>query len=45
MTTSGGYCSIECEAMEKMADIACHCGHSVCAGDTDHLPSLSSLPS
>ncbi len=45
MTTSGGYCSIECEAMEKMPDIACHCGHAVCIGDTDHAVGPSTLPS
>jgi hypothetical protein len=46
MTTSGKYCSITCEAMEKMPDIDCHCGHAVCKGETDHLPaSLSVLPS
>jgi hypothetical protein len=42
MTISGGYCSVECEAMGKMPDIDCHCGHAVCTGDTDHLASSPS---
>jgi len=31
---SGKYCSVECEAMEKMTDIDCRCNHSNCKGDT-----------
>jgi hypothetical protein len=34
LTTSGKYCSIECETMEKMSDIDCHCAHAVCKGKT-----------
>jgi hypothetical protein len=34
MTTSGKYCSAQCEAMEKMPDIDCTCGHAVCKGKT-----------
>jgi hypothetical protein len=30
--TSGKYCSAQCEAMEKMPDIDCRCGHLVCEG-------------
>ena len=29
-TTSGKYCSTQCEAMEKTPDIECLCGHAVC---------------
>jgi metallothionein len=29
------YCSVACETMEKMPDIACHCGHPGCKGDID----------
>jgi hypothetical protein len=35
MTTSGKYCSAQCEAMEKMADINCTCEHAGCKGKTD----------
>jgi hypothetical protein len=46
MTTSGGYCSVECETMATMPDIACHCEHPACTGDTDRIaPSPSALPS
>jgi hypothetical protein len=31
-TSSGKYCSTQCEAMEKMPDISCSCGHPVCKG-------------
>jgi DNA-directed RNA polymerase subunit RPC12/RpoP len=34
MTTSGKYCSTQCEAMEKTPDIDCSCGHNVCKGKT-----------
>jgi hypothetical protein len=34
MTTSGKYCSAQCEAMEKTPDIDCACGHSSCQGAT-----------
>lgn len=26
------YCSAQCEAMEKMPDIDCRCGHPTCQG-------------
>jgi hypothetical protein len=32
--TSGKYCSIECEAMEKTPDIDCLCQHTGCKGET-----------
>jgi hypothetical protein len=44
LTTEGEYCSIECEAMEAMPDIDCHCGHAMCKGETDHGTSLPSEP-
>ena len=28
--TSGKYCSAQCEAMEKIPDIDCKCGHPGC---------------
>jgi hypothetical protein len=31
-TTTGKYCSAQCEAMEKTLDIDCRCEHSVCEG-------------
>jgi hypothetical protein len=31
---SGKYCSVECEAMEKVPDIDCSCNHSNCKGIT-----------
>src|SRR5271156_4022400 len=34
LTTTGKYCSIECEAMEKTPDIDCHCEHAGCKGKT-----------
>ena len=34
LTTSEKYCSAQCEAMEKMPDIDCTCGHAVCTGKT-----------
>jgi hypothetical protein len=34
LTTSGKYCSTECEAMEKTPDIDCLCGHTGCKGKT-----------
>jgi hypothetical protein len=34
VTTSGKYCSTECEAMEKTPDIDCACGHAGCKGRT-----------
>ena len=34
LTTSGKYCSVECEAMEKTPDIDCRCEHSDCKGHT-----------
>ena len=33
LTTSGKYCSVECEAMEKTPDIDCSCGHRTCTGN------------
>ncbi len=33
-TTSGKYCSTQCEAMEKTPDIDCSCGHTGCKGKT-----------
>ena len=33
LTTSGKYCSIECEAMEKTPDIDCSCVHIACQGN------------
>ena len=35
-TTSGGFCSLQCAAMEKIADVDCSCGHSNCKGRTSH---------
>jgi hypothetical protein len=32
---SGKYCSVECEAMEKVPDIDCRCNHSGCQGHTN----------
>jgi len=34
ITTSGKYCSTQCEAMEKTPDIDCHCNHATCKGKT-----------
>ncbi|MBZ5643563.1 MAG: hypothetical protein LAO19_12450 [Acidobacteriia bacterium] len=31
-TSSGKYCSAQCEAMEKMPDIECSCTHAGCKG-------------
>jgi len=33
-TTSGKYRSTQCEAMEKVPDIDCSCGHPLCKGRT-----------
>ncbi len=33
LTTTGKYCSVECEAMEKTPDIDCSCGHRTCTGN------------
>lgn len=33
--TQGNYCSIECEAMEKMSDVNCACTHTACEGRTE----------
>jgi len=35
LTTSGKYCSVQCEAMEKTPDIECKCGHPGCKGKID----------
>ena len=32
MTTSGKYCSAQCEAMETTPDIECSCEHAGCKG-------------
>jgi len=37
-TTSGKYCSTQCEAMEKTPDIDCSCGHTGCKGKTSYQP-------
>jgi len=34
VTTSGLYCSTECETMQKTPDIDCLCQHTECKGDT-----------
>lgn len=34
MTSSGKYCSAQCEAMEKTPDIDCRCEHTQCEGST-----------
>ncbi len=34
LASSGKYCSVECEAMEKVPDIDCRCEHSDCKGHT-----------
>jgi hypothetical protein len=34
LTTSGKYCSTQCEAMEKIADIDCSCARAGCKGKT-----------
>ena len=34
VTTSGKYCSAECEATEKTPEIACACPHTGCKGKT-----------
>jgi len=31
---SGKFCSVECEAMEKIPDIDCRCEHHDCKGHT-----------
>ena len=38
---SGKYCSPQCEAMEKMPDISCSCGHNSCKGDTHSVVASS----
>lgn len=46
LTTSGKYCSIECETMAKMPDIDCSCGHPGCKGETQFIESSpQKLPS
>ncbi len=39
LTTSGTFCSIECETMKKTPNIDCHCGHAGCKGETHHASS------
>jgi hypothetical protein len=34
VTTSGKYCSAECQATEKTPEIACACPHAGCKGKT-----------
>jgi hypothetical protein len=34
VTTSGKYCSTQCEVMEKASDIDCSCGYTGCKGQT-----------
>lgn len=41
LTTSGKYCSPQCEAMEDTPDIDCSCAHPVCNGN---LRSMASSP-
>jgi len=36
LTTSGKYCSLQCEAMVSKPDIDCSCGHNGCDGRTSH---------
>jgi len=38
-TTAGKYCSTQCEAVEKTADIDCSCGHIECTGNLRTLNS------
>jgi hyperosmotically inducible protein len=42
LTTSGKYCSTECEAMEKTPDIDCSCVHIGCQGNRRY-PASSSI--
>jgi osmotically-inducible protein OsmY len=39
LTTSGKYCSTECEAMEKTPDVDCSCGHAGCQGNRSSIAS------
>jgi hyperosmotically inducible protein len=39
LTTSGKYCSTECEALEKTPDIDCSCGHIACQGNRRSIAS------
>ena len=39
LTTSGRYCSTDCEAMEKTPDIDCTCGHTGCEGNRRSIAS------
>jgi hyperosmotically inducible protein len=39
LTTSGKYCSTECEAMEKTPDIDCSCSHIGCPGNRRSIAS------
>jgi hyperosmotically inducible periplasmic protein len=41
LTTSGRYCSTDCEAMEKTPDIDCTCGHTGCEGNRRSIASSS----
>ena len=39
LTTSGKYCSTDCEAMEKTPDVDCSCGHTGCQGEKRSIAS------
>src|SRR5580765_1620415 len=39
LTTSGKYCSSDCEAMEKTPDVDCSCGHAGCQGNRRSMAS------
>jgi len=36
LTTSGKFCSTQCETMEEKPTIDCSCGHGDCKGRTSH---------
>ena len=42
ITTSGKYCSTQCEAMEKTPDIDCSCGHMELQRQNDLIEVCSS---
>jgi hyperosmotically inducible periplasmic protein len=39
LTTSGKYCSTQCEVMEKTPDVDCSCGHAECQGNRRSIAS------
>ena len=43
VSTSGKYCSLQCEAMEKTPDIDCSCGHAECKGTTSKERTRSAI--